>query len=126
MKRTCTAQDGSPAPGRVLRPTTTWRARAFVLGGLAFAAVYTAATLALDAGAEHIGALWMGAIAWTFVSSLAGALWRGFRHRDWSAFSRYELPKDDGELHEFTFKTGRYSWLRKMEDELLHDDRHLR
>ena len=75
---------------------------------------------------EHIGLLWIGAIAWTFVASLAGALWRGFRHHDWSAFSRYELPEDDGELHEFTFKTGRYSWLRKMEDQLLHDDRHLR
>ena len=126
MKRTRTAHEGSPAPGRVLRPTTTWRARAFVLGGLVFAAVYTTAALALGAGAEHIGLLWMAAIGWTFAASLAGALWRGFRHHDWSAFSRYELPEDDSELHEFTFKTGRYSWLRKMEDELLHDDRHLR
>ncbi len=126
MRGTCTAQEGSPAPGRVLRPTAIWRARAFVLGGLAFAAVYTATTLALDTGVEHIGLLWMAAIAWTFAASLSGALWRGFRHHDWSAFSRYELPEDDGELHEFTFKTGRYSWLRDMEDELLHDDRHLR
>ncbi len=125
MTSTFTTQDGSPAPDRTVRPTT-WRARAFVLGGLALAAVYTAAILALDAGVEHVGPLWMAAIAWTFAASLAGALWRGFRHRDWSAFSRYELPEDDGELHEFTFKTGRYSWLRKMEDELLHDDRHLR
>lgn len=119
MTITFKTQDGSPA-------RTTWRARAFVLGGLVFAAVYTATTLALNAGMEHIGPLWMAAIAWTFAASLAGSLWRGFRHRDWSAFSHYELPEDDGELHEFTFKTGRYSWLRKMEDELLHDDRHLR
>ncbi|MDE0354607.1 MAG: hypothetical protein OXK20_02975 [Deltaproteobacteria bacterium] len=119
MTITFKTQDGSPA-------RTTWRARAFVLGGLVFAAVYTATTLALNAGVEHIGPLWMAAIAWTFAASLAGSLWRGFRHRDWSAFSHYELPEDDGELHEFTFKTGRYSWLRKMEDELLHDDRHLR
>ena len=123
MRGTFTTRDGAPdhAARRI-----TWRARAFVLGGLAFAAVYTAFTLALDAGSEHIGPVWIAAIAWTFVSSLAGALWRGFRHRDWSAFSRYELPEDDGELHEFTLKTGRYSWLRKMEDELLHDDRHIR
>ena len=107
-----------------MRPTT-WRTRAFVLGGLALAAVYTAATLALDAGVEHIGPLWMAAIAWTFVSSLAGALWRGFRHRDWSAFSRYELPEDDSEIHEWVLRTGRYSSLRDMEEELLHDD-HLR
>ncbi len=126
MKRTNTAQEGSTAPGRVARPATTWRDRAFVLGGLALAATYTAATLAFDAGAKHIGALWMAAIAWTFAASLAGALWRGFRRQDWSAFSRYKLPEDDSESHEFTFKTGRYSSLRAMEDELLHDDDHLR
>ena len=126
MKRTNTAQEGSTAPGGVARLATTWRARAFVLSGLAFAAAYTAASLALGAGMQHIGVLWMAAIAWTFAASLAGALWRGFRHRDWFAFSRYELPEDDGELHEFTFKTGRYSWLCEMEDELLHDDHHIR
>ena len=126
MKRTCTAQEGSTAPGGAARPAAIWRARAFVLGGLAFAAACTVASLALDAGAEHIGPLWMAAIAWTFISSLAGALWRGFRHGDWSAFSDYESPTDDGESHEFTFKTGRHSSLRAMEDELLHDDDHLR
>ena len=125
MARTFTAQDGGSAPGGPVR-RTTWRARAFVLGGLALAAVYTAAALALDAGAEHIGPLWMAAIAWTVAASLAGALWRGFRHRDWSAFSGYELPEDDGDIDEWALRTGRYSWLREMEDELLHDDDHLR
>ena len=123
MTRTLTAQDGGPDhPVR----RTTWPVRAFVLGGLALATVYTAAALGLDAGAEHIGPLWMAAIAWTVAASLAGALWRGFRHRDWSAFSTYELPEDDGDMDEFISRTGRYTWLRKMEDELLHDDRHLR
>ncbi len=126
MKRTCTAQERSTTLGRVAFPTATWRDRAFVLGGLALAAVYTAATLALDADAKHIGPLWMGAIAWTFISSLAGALWRGFRHHDWSAFSRYQLPEDDGEMDEWLFRTGRYSSLCDMEEELLHDDDHLR
>ena len=126
MKRTHTAQEGSTAPGRVARPAAAWRARAFVLGGFAFAAAYTTATLALDAGVEHIGPLWMAAIAWTFAASLAGALWRGFHRHDWSVFHAYELPQDDGESHEFTFKTGCYSSLREMEDELLlHDDRRL-
>ena len=118
MTITFRTRDGSPA-------RTGWRARVFVLGGLALAAVYTAATLALDTGAEHVGPLWLAAIAWTFVSSLAGALWQGFRHRDWSAFSRYELPEDDGELDEWLSRTGRYSSLREMEEDLLHDD-HLR
>ncbi len=123
MTKTFTTQDGSPAPA-VRR--TTWRARAFVLGGLALAAVYTAVALVLDAHEDHIGPLWMAAIAWTVVASVAGALWRGFRHRDWSAFSGYELPETDGEVHEWALSTGPYSWLREMEDELLHDDNHLR
>ncbi len=118
-----TDQDGGPhRPVRRI----TWRVCALALGALALAAVHTVAALVLDAGAEHIGPLWMAAIAWTFISSLAGALWRGFRHRDWSAFSDYDLPKDDSELHEFVLRTGRYSWLREMEDQLLHDDDHLR
>ncbi len=123
MTRTFRAQDSGPAgPARRI----TWRARVFVLGALALAAVYTVAARALDAGTEHIGPLWMAAIAWTVTASVAGALWRGFRHGDWSAFHAYELPPDDDDLHEWTLRTGRYSSLREMEDELLHDDRHLR
>ena len=123
MTGTFTTQDNGP--DRTAR-RATWRARAFVLGGLALATVYTAAALALGAGTEHIGPLWMPAIAWTVAASLTGALWRGFRHRDWSAFSGYELPKDDGDIHEWALRTGPYSWLREMEDELLHDHDHLR
>ena len=93
-----------------------------MLDRLPLAAVYTAAALVLDAGAEHIGRLWMAAIAWTVVASLAGALSRGFRHRDWSAFSGYELPEDHADIDEWALRTGFYSWLREMEDQLLHDD----
>ena len=125
MTATLTTQHGTPASGQdVCR--TTLRARAFVLGGLALAAAYAAAALGLDAGAEHIGPLQIVAIAWTVVAGLAGALWRGFRHRDWSDFSGYELPEDDTEIDEWLLRTGRYSWLRDMEDQLLHDDDHLR
>ncbi len=125
MTRIFKAQHCRPIPDRPAR-RTTWRARAFVLGPLAFAVVYTAAALALDAGAEHIGPLWMAAIAWTFAASLAGALWRGFRHHDWSAFSDYERPEDAGEMDEWLSRTGRHSSLRDTEDQLLHDDDHLR
>ena len=123
MPRTFTAQDNGP--DRPLR-RITWRVRALVLGGPTLAAVYSAAALALGAGTEHIGPLWMAAIAWTLAASLAGALWRGFRHRDWSAFHAYELPPDDDDLHEWIFRAGRYSSRGEMEDELLHDRRHLR
>ena len=97
-----------------------------MLGGLALAVAYTATALALGAGAEHIGPLWMAAVAWTLAASLAGALWRGFRHRDWSAFSAYEMPDDDGDVDEWTSRTGRYSGLGEMEDQLLRDHDHLR
>ena len=123
MTRTFTAHDGGPAPGRSVR-RITWRARAFVLGGLALAAVYTAAALALDAGPEHVGPLWMATIAWTVAASLAGALWRGFRHRDWSAFSVYELPEDDSD--EWTPRTDPCSWLDDIEYQLFHDHDPLR
>ena len=125
MTRTFAGKGGGPAPGRGMRRVNR-RARAFVLGGLGLAAVYTVVALGLDAGAEHIRPLWVAAIAWTVVASLAGALWRGFRHRDWSAFSGYEFPEHDGEVDEWALRTGPYSWLREMEDQLLHDDEHLR
>ncbi len=124
MTRTLTTQDGSPDPGGPAR-RITWRVRAVVLGGLALAAVYTAAALVLDAGAEHMGPLWMIAIAWTFAASLAGALWRGFRHRDWSAFSAYELPEGDAGSDEWT-RTDPDSWPDDIEYQLLHNDDHLR
>ena len=123
MTRTFTARDNGP--DHPLRRTTR-RARALALGGLALAAVYSAAALALDAGAERIGPLWTAAIAWTLAASLAGVLWRGFRRRDWSAFSGYELPEDDGDMDEFISRTGRYSSLGEMEDRMLHDHDHLR
>ena len=108
------------------RRRSTWRERLFVLGGFAVAALWTAGSLMLDAGADAIGPLWMGAIGWTVVASLAGALNRGLRHRDWSAFGGYELPDDDGDLDEWSSRTGRYQYLGDMEDRLLRDDDHLR
>ena len=93
----------------------SWRARLFVLGGFAVAALWTAASLALGAGTEAIGPLWLAAVAWTVPTSLAGALWRGFRHRDWSAFRGHEFP-DDGELIDWTTRTGQYSYMRIAEE----------
>ncbi|MDE0103043.1 MAG: hypothetical protein OXN89_11745 [Bryobacterales bacterium] len=123
MTRALTSRD-SDADDAARR--ITWRTRAFVLGGLALAAVCTVVPRALGAGAEHVGPLWMAAIAWTLAANLAGALWRGFRHHDWSAFSWYELPEDDGDMHDWSSRTGRYSSLGEMEDQLLRKDDHLR
>ena len=101
---------------------SAWRASAFVLGPLAVAALATAA----DTDTAFLAPLWLAAIAWTVLASLAGALLRGFRHGDWSAFRRHRFPEDDGEADEFTSRTGRYQWLGDQEDRLLHDDDHLR
>ena len=97
------------------RPRTTGAERLFVLGGLALAALYTAASLALGSGVEHVGPLWLAAVLWTIPGSLACALRRGFRRGDWSAFRRYRLP-GDGELVEWTTRTGQYSYMRIQEE----------
>ncbi len=107
-----------PANGR-----TGWRARVFVLGPLGIAAFCTAASLGLSAGTEHIGPLWVAAIAWTVAASLAGALWQGFRHRDWSAFRRYRLPDGRDERLDWDTRSGSYAWMRDLEDRHRHDDR---
>ena len=108
------------------RRNFTWRERAFVLGGLGLAAIATAASLVIGAGAEYIGPLWMAAVAWTAAASLAGALGRGFRHRDWSAFGAYELPDGRGERLDWDTRTGSYAWMEDWEDRRLHDDDRLR
>ena len=110
-----------PAP-RGAANRTTWRERAFVLGGPAVAALATAASPALGVGAGFIGALWVAAIAWTVLASLAGALRRGIRDGDWSAFGAHEPPTDDGEIDEWSSRTGRYGYLADTDERLLHDD----
>ena len=82
--------------------------RVLVLGGFALAALATAWSTATGAGLETVAAAWLAAGAWAAVSSLALALRRGFRRRDWSAFRRYEMPFDT-ELVDWSTKSG--SWL---------------
>ena len=112
------------------RPDTArrggWRARAFVLGPLALAVLATGVSLAAGAGLAPIGPLWIAAIAWTVLASLAGALLRGFRHRDWSAFGRYELPDGRDDRMDWFTQTGSYAYLRIEEDRRRHDDDWLR
>ena len=101
------------------------RARVVVLGPLAIAVLATAGTFAADAHTAFLAPLWLAAIAWTVLASLAGALLFGFRHGDWSAFRRHRFPEDDGDIDEFASRTGRYDWLGEEEDRL-HDNDHLR
>ena len=102
------------------RPRTGWPVRVVVLGPLAVAA------LATNTGMDHLGPLWMAALAWTVLGSLAGALLRGLRHGDWSAFRRHRFPENTREIAEFGSRTGRYQWLGDHEDRLRHHDNYLR
>ena len=110
------------------RPRNGWPVRVAVLGPLAVTALATAAALATNTGMDHLGPLWMAALAWTVAASLAGALLRGLRHGDWSAFARYELPDGRDDRIDWISKTGAYAYLRIQDDHdrLLRDDDHLR
>ena len=91
--------------GTASRPRTTWRERAFVLGGIVLAALYTVAAAMLGLDMETVGAAWLAAVLWTAPSSLTLALRSGFVHRDWSAFRDYELP-DDTDTIDWSTKSG--------------------
>ena len=94
---------------------STLAERTIVLGGFAVAAVHTAVSVVLGSGVETVSAAWMAATVWAAISSLALALRRGFRHRDWSAFGRHELP-DNGDTLDWSTRTGAYAYLRVAEE----------
>ena len=89
--------------------------RAVVLAGFALAALCTAWSTATGAGIETLAAAWLAAGAWAFVSSLALALRRGLRRRDWSAFRRSQLH-DNGDLVDWSTRTGAYAYMRVAEE----------
>ena len=100
--------------GRAMRKTA-WRERAFVLGGLGLALAGTAAILALGAGRDLIGPLWMAATAWTAAAQIAHVLWLGLRHGDWSAFEDRQLPADEDSL-DWSTRTGAYAYMRVADE----------
>ena len=95
-------------------------ARALVLTGPALALLATMICLFSGSGLRLLGGIWFAAALWSFFTALAHVLWRGFRHGDWSAFNRHELPEENGERFDWATKTGRYAWRRDLEDEELH------
>ena len=122
MTRTFPGPGHEPGDGQGDGPATAHRTarstrgeRAVVLAGFAVASFWTAASLMLDTGMETVGAAWLAAIAWTVLSSLALALRRGLRSRDWSAFRRHGLP-DNGDLVDWSSKTGSYAYMRVAEE----------
>ena len=114
----------APAPGR-----STARERAFVLAGLAIALAATAVRIAGGFPGEVLAAIWIAAIAWTVLASLAAALRCGLVHGDRSAFNardcRHDWPPDTrAERFDWLTRTGAFAYMRIQEDRgrLLDDD----
>ncbi len=95
------------------------RARLLVLAGLGLALLATILSLAAGTGLRPLGAVWACSALWCLLTALSCALWRGFRHGDWTAFHRYELPDGKEEDFEWSARTGRYAWRRELEEQEL-------
>ena len=106
---------GPAAPNTTSR--STWGERAIVLGGFAIAALLDRRVACVsDGGMETDRARsWIAAIAWAVVFSLALALRRGIRRRDWSAFRRYRLS-GNGDVVDWSTRTGAYAYMRVAEE----------
>ena len=116
----------SEGSSRDARPRRSgWRERAFVLGGLGLAAPLTAVLVVLGAGGGAVGFVWLVAVAWTALASLAAALRSGFLHRDWSAFrGDGDVPDTRAEGFDWNTRTGSFAYMRIRDDrERLLDDR---
>ena len=94
--------------------------RSFVLAGPALALLFTIFALMTGSGVPFLRGVWLVAALWTFFAALAHVLWRGFRHGDWSAFNRHELPDGKDDRFDWATKTGRYAWRRDLEEQELH------
>ena len=120
----------SEGPSRDSRPhgsprRSTWRERAFVLGGLGLAAPATAGLVILGADGGAVGFVWLVAVAWTALASLAAAIRCGFVDRDWSAFrGDGDVPDTRAEGFDWNTRTGAFADMRIRDDrERLLDDR---
>ena len=65
-------------------------------------------------GEELLAPLWLAAIAWTVLASLALAIVAGLRHGDWSAFRDYRHEEDHEEELDLDLRTGGYAWMRDV------------
>ena len=113
-------------PSREAPPRrSTWRERAFVLGGLALAAALTAAAFAIDLQDHTVGLAWAAALAWTVLASLACGLRRGIAHGDWSAFTDRRRRDSRAERFDWDTRSGAWAWMRTAEGcrRLLEDGR---
>lgn len=127
-----TTERPSRDSGPAVRPLpSTWRERAFVLGGLALALPATAVLPVLGAGGEAVGFVWLIAVGWTALAAIAAALRCGLVHGDRSALRNgcgrgHACPPDTrAEGFDWDTRTGAFAHMRIYDDRerLLDDDR---
>lgn len=102
-------------------PKPSALAHCLVLTGPVLALLYTLFALAGGNAVHFIPGAWFIAVIWSFLTALAGALWRAFQG-DRSAFTGYTLPEKDADRFEWASRTGRYAWRRDYEEGGLYDD----
>ncbi|MDE0230372.1 MAG: hypothetical protein OXJ62_16100 [Spirochaetaceae bacterium] len=113
---------GTPLRERLCRgqrlPRRSRRERAVVLGppGLATAAAF------FGLSEDILAPVWLAAIAWTVIASLALALRAGLRHGDWSAFRDYTHHPDREEEADLDLRVGAYAYMRARDDVLADRD----
>ena len=100
-------------------PSPSRRAGVLVLAGPGLALLATILSLAAGISLCPPGAIWAIAALWSLLTALSCVLWRGFRHGDWTAFHRHELPDGREEDFEWSARTGRYAWRRELEEQEL-------
>ncbi len=104
-------------------PRPSALAHCLVLAGPAIAFLFTLCVLASGSGASLLFAAWFWAVIWSFLTALAGALWRAFQG-DRSVFTGYTLPERDDEHFDWSTRTGRYVWRRDYEEGGLYENDH--
>ena len=106
-------------PTKTHSPRTryTWRERAFVLAGIGVAGGASGIGAPLGAGEDILAPVWLAALGWTILASLALALWRGFRRGDWSAFRDCEPPEPDRDTFDWSTRTGAWTYMALAEQD---------
>ena len=67
------------------RARYTWRERAFVFAGIGVAGGASGIGAPLGAGEDILAPVWLAALGWTVLATIAHGLWRGVRFGEWSA-----------------------------------------
>ena len=84
-----------PTKNDLSRTRYTWRECAFVFGGVALAAGASGIGAPIGAGKEILAPVWLGALGWTVIATIAHGLWRGVRFGERPADRDHERRRRD-------------------------------